>query len=903
MSQAAQPSLLEYARFYGVCHNHLEVNPLELVPLPEDIPLSTEDELEWAQSTSGIKFPPPERLVAVREASNLLAVTNPRLHEGSSFECDEPLPTYRIRNLKHELPLLRSDHEADMMSFMHHVEPNLAEEFIPSEKVDDELDEGMQWPSHYNELPQTYWQKAQGEKLEVAKDIFMYISSVLDARTYDSQTSLVDDWPIYKRSKTRQPITPPLLRRSPSPQPFEPSSETGRLDCLSTHSSPTRGELEEVRKRIVERDAVPRVRRYPASEGAASELGTEELGDLYSPLKGTDRASSLSPLKLKRKRRDDLKVEGPLTPPKSDRPPPWVTRKLSLNDTLQGFIPSLELLPLGPEHTSSEDIDAIFAEQIAPIAAKAERAIEQEQLQEADTTCRVLVPVMDFGKPVAPWAAPLSSGPSGGEVAFLRDIIDSYLDRRPWPLDARIMKDLAWAPFPSALGRVDLQETIEDDGTLAALIAEPEAVGIDLESSRPRQLRILDENDESDDEELGRADFSPAKDVSSLVKKRAFELAGSEDLTIEPTDQEFAIREEVVAAGTEQVYPMASHQGKRVSNESRDFSVANAMAGLDGFLGVRSGKVQMVHLRTEKRPSETSKERATVTRKTLESKDDTTVLSPSCAVPTPRINLPTVPRFFIASTIFLSDRKVAGLVRELYPSAQIIERDLAPHSLRPIRPVLSMNTQRTSNDVLSDEADLILSPSTGLILTSLQKVKQQALPGQNALSPIRERIQRTAARYERLVVLISVDEVPTNINAPFTGSLDESDCEAITSLTVFLDQLSALREDEVLLIGSDKSTLATWVVSIMIKYSSDASTKLLQDETQWEVFLRQAGMNAFAAQAVLAEMKSIQEREGGTWGLREFVLKTPEERLQRFESMLGSRGILERVGTALDARW
>ncbi|KAL8948490.1 MAG: hypothetical protein Q9222_005333 [Ikaeria aurantiellina] len=899
MSEGAEPSLVEYARFYGLSHNHLEINPLELVPPPEDISIGIEDGSEWAQFNPGINFPPPERLVAVREASTLLAVTNPKLYEGSAFEGYDPLPSYRIRKLKYELPLLRSDHEADMINFVHHVEPNLAEEFIPSEKVDDELDEGMKWPSHYNELPQIYRQKAQGEKLEVAKDIFQYISNVLDPRTYDGQVSFASDWPIRKKNSSRHAITPPLLPRSPSPQPFEPSSETGRLDFLSIHSSPTRGELDDIRNKILEEDAVLRVRRCPASEGNASEFSTDQLGDLYSPLRGIDRPPSLSPLKRKRKRAEDLKVDGPLTPPPLDRPAPWNTQDRSLKDTLQEFIPSLELPLAEPEHTSSEDIDRIFAEQIAPIAAKAERAIEQEQLQEADTTCRVPVPVMDFGKPVAPWAALQCGDPFERQEAFFRDNIEPYLDRHPWPLDAHIMRNLSWTPFPSVLGHFNLQETIEDDGSLAELIAEPELAGLDFVTPKPRQLRILDDIQESDEEELEYGDFSPVKDVSSLVKKRTLELAWGEDPAIEePTDEQFANRKE-------QVVLSGSHKAQRQSNQGQDVPMADstAMSALDGFLGVRAGKIEKDRTRTEKPPSKTMKENAIVTSKTYVSKDDTTALPPPHAVPAPRINLPAVPRFFVVSTIFLSNRKLAGLVQKLYPSAQIIERDLSLYNLQPIRHISNIHQSRSSTTDLSDEADLILSSSTGLILTSLQKVKQQTLPGQTTFSPVRERIQRIADKYERIVVLISHGEVPSHNSTSFSDGLDESDCEAISSLTTFIDRLSTLSENEVLLVDSDQSILAPWIVSIMIKYSSDTSAKLIQDETQWEVFLRQSGMNAFAAQAILAELKSIQEKEGGTWGLREFVLMTPEERCRRFEDIVGGRGQLQRVGRALDVRW
>ena len=92
--------------------------------------------------------------------------------------------------------------------------------------------------------------------------------------------------------------------------------------------------------------------------------------------------------------------------------------------------------------------------------------------------------------------------------------------------------------------------------------------------------------------------------------------------------------------------------------------------------------------------------------------------------------------------------------------------------------------------------------------------------------------------------------------------------------------------------------------------SADQGIKLLQDETLWEVFLRRAGLNAFAAQAILARLKAPDQNEVDTvdaqetnFGLTAFIKMSVEERYTQFETLLGGRRLLRRVSQVLDATW
>ncbi|KAL8673167.1 MAG: hypothetical protein Q9168_002396 [Polycauliona sp. 1 TL-2023] len=928
MSEDKEPSVLDYARYYGISKNYLQVHPLTHAPPPLDeaqSPLQLDTETPWLQwSPSIATTPPPERLTAVKEASKLLAATCVQHHDDSVFDAVDLNPTYRVRHLKLELPLLRSDHEMDMLNFVHRIEPDLSKEFIPFEKVDDEKDEGLGWPSYCLGWPEECFQKAQKERLEVPRDVFAYMSTALDARLKDGESGFEFDWPVARRNGARDPITPPLLPRSPSPQPFEPSSETGRLELLSEHSSPTRQELERIDKIIIQQDSVtPAAPRTDCATADPDKSDTNSIGDLYSPLKNIHIPPSPPQPERKRKRIQDSKVDGPLTPPPSHRPPPWAAAHgtSSLGEVLQCLNSPNNLscpYPRRPEDTSLDDIDMLFAEHIAPLAAKATREIEQEQLQEADTTCRVLVPTMDFSRAKPPWddRHGVSDTYTSGERhrQFLREIKKSYfavVDTTPWRLlDGSLMRKLSWNPFVShPQGRYQLQETIEDDGSLALFIAQPEPMDLDTLIWKPPGLRILDDVHDSEEEELAYGSFPPAKDVQSLIKKRNLELQHGEAMLAEmeisdPCENRQSSKN---LGKVERV-----HLDKQEMAAAPDFS---AMDALDEFLGLRTGKIKETSQKPKELPKIAAPKGTTMQSPIpLDASKDTAAKIP---LPTPNPTIPTAETFIIASTTFLSNRYLTRQVQNFYPLLQIIERDFALHSSHAaaLHQGLSSSTTKarrthhhqetTSSD---NEADLIISPSTGLILTSLPKIKQRALPGQPTQSPFRERVQKVATRYDRLIVMVSRAAISSDMDMDGEstmggGELDESDCEALVSSTAFLNHLATLSESEVVFVDGGALVLAKWIVSLTVKFSSH--TRLLEEETQWEVFLRHAGLNAFAAQAVLGEFKAIAEREG-TWGLREFVLMSTEERCRQFEgatSALGGTRLLGRLGQVFAASW
>ncbi|KAJ4289464.1 hypothetical protein N0V88_006945 [Collariella sp. IMI 366227] len=86
-----------------------------------------------------------------------------------------------------------------------------------------------------------------------------------------------------------------------------------------------------------------------------------------------------------------------------------------------------------------------------------------------------------------------------------------------------------------------------------------------------------------------------------------------------------------------------------------------------------------------------------------------------------------------------------------------------------------------------DEADLVVSPATGVLLTTMIKIRQRAIPGQTAGNPqgsggnFRHVLENVAVRHERLVVLVSEGNTHSETASP----LSQADAKALAELQGF----------------------------------------------------------------------------------------------------------------------
>jgi hypothetical protein len=237
---------------------------------------------------------------------------------------------------------------------------------------------------------------------------------------------------------------------------------------------------------------------------------------------------------------------------------------------------------------------------------------------------------------------------------------------------------------------------------------------------------------------------------------------------------------------------------------------------------------------------------------------------------------------------------------------------------------------------------VIISPTTGIILTTSQAVTQLYLPGhkpndrritaiKEINSPLRERIFRLLPRYERLYVLISHAGTAfhTEGNTHPLTKIDVRALQGISSLSGFCASFSKETTVVPLLVQSSPEIVAEWILGLAAKHRAPVSSTETQSlsnvipegldyvhdqESHWEIFLRQIGLNPFAARALLdMDMKraapedkygdttitALDSREVGPSPFAAFIEMSSEHRIARFGPLIGCR-VLERVETAIE---
>lgn len=534
--------------------------------------------------------------------------------------------------------------------------------------------------------------------------------------------------------------------------------------------------------------------------------------------------STPSPIR-KRSRPETLMVEALLTPPIS------TTKKVRFTE--------LEL----PPRISTPEYENLENELEGRILTRVDQELAQEQLQEADSTLRIEVPIMDFSRPKPPWEE-LEKGPK--RVRGLKERLGSAA--RNWSGSGGVGMDLSWRPFMRNSVRIPHEDLGNDESVNELLVKVEESN--ESEKILIEGLRTLGlEGVEQGDLELEPGIFTVKMDVETLVMRKKRKRS--------------KIEEQPRAAADDGSKPTF----RKESSLQRDAGPLSKNP-LDTFMALRS--------RLAKNPVDASNSRAIQIGPEIETtpklvapiKRAATPIPPP--FPTPKIQHPTPPSTFIASTTLLAERRLFKLIKNLYPMATIIERDFN----MPI-PDTFAGVSQTQNCV-DTEADLLLSPLSGVVLTTLQKIRQAPPPGQ-VLSTIRQRVTNVALLYERLFVIV-------------LGQVRGSDTETIVGFIAFV---AALRAGvQVKIIDDDKDVVARWIVALMAREGSAA--RLLEEETLWERFLRKAGFNAFAAQVVLREC-----REGG---LRGFLKMDVEEKRKKFKEMVGDK-VLERVLWRLEEDW
>ena len=312
--------------------------------------------------------------------------------------------------------------------------------------------------------------------------------------------------------------------------------------------------------------------------------------------------------------------------------------------------------------------------------------------------------------------------------------------------------------------------------------------------------------------------------------------------------------------------------------------------GLDAFISLRQGRVPTAS-RKAQLPATADPRPIVVNGTQLPANQTSSIKLNRTSLLTSSLvaSVPPTPRTFIISTTLLTQRSLIRRIRTLYPTAHLLERDF-PSS--------------------ANEADLALSPSTGFILTTLQRLHQLPLPGSaDVLPPVHARLLRTAPRFARLVVLVAQSAV-----GPELAPLGLTDARALTALQAFARSEPFVRLGtavEVLFAPSEGEAedVAPWVVRLMMRYRRDGPEPGISGEdgegedvgeSPRETWLGRAGLNALAARTVLGELegKGVGGEKDEASALRRFVTMRDAERAEHWGKVLG-RSVLQRIARSL----
>lgn len=600
---------------------------------------------------------------------------------------------------------------------------------------------------------------------------------------------------------------------------------------------------------------------------------------------------------LKRKKPEDYKVELPLSPALQSSSPSKKLKTVTFSEELCATIPEYAK-PFSSDNINVTNEICDFLEQvIRPGAQSAILAIDGEQLTQTDSLLRVNVPAVDPTSPLPPWKA-FARKPWGNQTELeaqqglismaRREFIKS---REQWPDVGRVDRALSrWRPFEMRLSDLP-KEDIDCDYLDKFGPEEPQ----DTTSGwKPDGLRVLDPCDD-DDEEIEAVGIPLALENLNLMDDVLEHTGPNETGTCELATslQSRPSSVSLSKPSASRLIPLPS-DGTSTHIQPPAPSTFLASNTLDRFMQIHTGRKINAGGTDPQTQTVVKHSDKPVSKPVARHKKEDEV---GKATSSTRMHLPSLPtpmplRTFVLSSTMFARRNLVKKISRLSCMAEYIERDFT--SARALRGISSLTSE-------ANEADLILAPGQGLMLTTLQRLMQKSLPGQVTHNVIRERVVQLARRYERLIIMVHEDRA-SNQQRP----LDNRECSELVSLMNFC---AAQNHDiQVMYIPGDESALATWIVASLVRYGlHDPDVQLLQDESSWELFLRKAGMDAFAAQVVLKKLNAPDLTPASPnkqhYGLPKFVMMDEAERLKIFGALFGGEKILRKVSMAIDGSW
>ncbi|KAK7927320.1 hypothetical protein PG985_004318 [Apiospora marii] len=787
------------------------------------------------------------------------------------------------RHLKVALPLLRSDHESDWRELLRDVRErtnvHLYSNMLPLEPLEISLDEAPEYPESAHSFRSQLARDADASQLAISQDALRFLATTLAIdKDVENPEQLLVGGSRDRRSFMSRDVTPPITPLSVPEELYTPGPDRCQVPVASDPCS------------LIEEDLV-------AAQSALIAASSPPI--LGTPvLPSSPGVETFSPAV---RRTESLKVEQPLIPSRPNSPPE--NRTIDLKQAAESAQLAVDADCDVDAYSWKEIPDLLSDELLEELQAgahSANLAIEQERLEHADAIARVQVPIMDFAITKPGWQR--LGQDSSRHIKYLLQAPGMALTRLKGNYRER---DYWWAPFPYRLRHVSLDESPDDvvevDDVLRMYNDAELPTAASCVQKRPG-VAILREAEDDEEEEEIQVSHNQSVGLTDILRKRKLELQEAEPGRSPPSSD------------TSVVDLVRHPQHARPANATRltrllvDNDDPNATATLlANYVNLRTSKRQKNEASSFFGPKKSAQNEANFlghgakkhTKEDEAPRSNVAPIEKLEAAPVPDLRGSSNPiKMIVALTI---GRGILGWIEKLLPEAKLVERDF--NHWNTVAWNRNMVSRSPIISSLAAEADVVVSPVTGIILTTLIKVIQKPLPGQKSKTAIQERVEKVSARYERLIVLVS----QSNRDDESTRDLYASECAPFAEFSGLVLGLNP--NSQVYFVGGGEETLAKWLVAMIQRYSFEADGLqglLISDETTWELIMRRAGMNAYAAQVILAELKGISNNDpqGPSMGeLQRFILMTPRERVEQFSGVMGGTDVLKRVGAALDGPW
>ncbi|KAJ1331776.1 hypothetical protein MN608_05239 [Microdochium nivale] len=875
--------------------------------------------------------PASERLEISRDALDLL---NQALALGREAcpvlpTCSHRPPSF-LAATKLELPLLSSDHEHDVRQLLWSCHkkrtPAFTPDSFPLERLDVDKDQGLDFPADSRVLHGNLNLSIKMEKFDVERDSMKWLAQSLSWDMPTTNPLEEDNLPL--QGFTRCSMTPPLMPLLEHGDPYIPDAEVCQVYFTSDPETLIETDLHTAEANILDGDAIIQDGLDEAPEGRflLSSPTSTELG-----------------VSTHHKARHSKRIESPLLDHSQSTAP---TTSASLNLLRDCATEILSRPGQNLRHSADLDdsflVEDIFDESCRESFEQFGLSLQCERLDAADTTARIAVPIMDFSIPGLEWQ--LRPESSQGHFCRLRKELSNATKAPTMPRRARTHSQLRWIPFSSTEGKVDHTESIEELEALAAMLDEGSSKCLlrsaNLDSYQIGAVVFARPKADADEIELSHEPYNSSqqkqqaanKELEHMVRKRRMGLVDGGAASQAQTPQGEIPVSDVKGFGHSFQGHLFDHQTNATGSintgmlpDSANRSATTML--LNNFMNIHTYKKRkltsstffaqpaVAHIVAE--PNQVPASPAQADRPE-EATNPVAMVETNILAYSPLTNSPLPPTKVIKSLTL--DRSIFVCLETRYPSLSIIERDFSKWNTSSWDKGAITRSPKVSK--LAAEADLIISPAVGLVVTCLTKLMQKTpasaskVVGGGRSNSLRARVASVALRYEKLIVLVS----ERNVFGETSQMLTSSELEVIAEFAGYAAGLP--NHVEVVFVSGGVETLVGWVITLIVKYAMPAvHNMLMQAESAWELFLRRAGMNAYAAQVIpglaslLLSAEAATRMSGGAsanmvtsspcqlGGLAAFMRMSRAERGQNFRDVLGGEKVLHRVSEVLDAHW